>query len=211
MNRRDLITGTAPEKPVRSASRGPEFYTNARLRTHEGREVRFYDDLIKGKIVTINFMYTQCEGVCPTSTMNLVKLQKALGDRVGRDIFFYSISLKPEEDDTAKLKQYVADHGVGPGWLFLTGDDFDLTTIRVRLSDRTANWNNPALDFDIEEHTGMLTCINDPQDRWNMVPLGATTRQLVRAVTEIEPTKSFEERFRDNLRRQAIIDEEEAA
>ncbi|HET9395513.1 MAG TPA: SCO family protein, partial [Nitrospiraceae bacterium] len=124
MNRRDLITGTAPEKPVRSASRGPEFYTNARLRTHEGREVRFYDDLIKGKIVTINFMYTQCEGVCPTSTMNLVKLQKALGDRVGRDIFFYSISLKPEEDDPAKLKQYVADHGVGPGWLFLTGDDF---------------------------------------------------------------------------------------
>src|SRR5688572_8850866 len=183
MNRRDLITGTtSARRPARpSASRGPEFFTNSLLRTHDGREVRFYDDLIKDKVVAINFMYTQCEGICPKSTMNLVKLQKALGERVGREIFMYSISLKPEEDDTEKLKQYVADHGVGSGWLFLTGDDFDLTTIRVRLSDRTANWGNPAIDFDIEEHTGMLTCINDRQDRWNMVPLAATTRQLVRA------------------------------
>jgi protein SCO1/2 len=68
------------------------------LTTHEGKKVKFYDDLIKDKIVIINFMYVKCEGTCPGTTANLVKVQKLLGDRVGKDIFMYSITLKPEED-----------------------------------------------------------------------------------------------------------------
>src|SRR5262245_32629555 len=57
------------------------------LFTHEGKKVVFYDDLVKGKIVTINFFYSHCEEICPLVTANLVKVQKLLGDRVGRDIF----------------------------------------------------------------------------------------------------------------------------
>jgi protein SCO1/2 len=104
MNRRDLLSGKPASQPTPPGSRGAEFYTNALLRTHEGREVRFYDDLIKDKIVAINFFYTQCEGTCPKSTMNLLSLQKALGDRLGRELFIYSITLKPHEDDVAALK-----------------------------------------------------------------------------------------------------------
>ena len=73
-------------------------FPNVTLTTHEGKKVRFYDDLIKDKIVLINFMYVKCEGICPGTTANLLKVQKMLGDRVGRDIFMYSITLKPEED-----------------------------------------------------------------------------------------------------------------
>src|SRR3954453_20986852 len=60
-------------------------FPNVLLTTHQGKQVRFYDDLLKDKIVLINFMYAQCEGVCPGITMNLARVQKLLGDRVGRD------------------------------------------------------------------------------------------------------------------------------
>ena len=73
-------------------------FPNVTLTTHEGKKVKFYDDLMKDKIVIINFMYVKCEGKCPGTTANLVKVQKLLGDRVGKDIFMYSITLKPEED-----------------------------------------------------------------------------------------------------------------
>ncbi len=110
MDRRQFFTNFAKSATCSvSASPGSDFFTNAVFRTHENKEVRFYDDLIKDKHVVINFMYTRCEGSCPITTANLVKVQEALKKRVGRDIFMYSISLKPEEDDPATLKEYAAD------------------------------------------------------------------------------------------------------
>src|SRR5216684_9025717 len=97
------------------------YFPNVMLRTQDNKQVHFYDDLIKGKIVTINFFYAKCEGVCPLITANMVKVQRLLGERVGRDIFMNSISLKPEEDSPRALKEYAKAHGVRPGWTFLTG------------------------------------------------------------------------------------------
>jgi len=91
-------------------------FPNVTLTTHEGRKVKFYDDLIKDKIVIINFMYVKCDGKCPVTTANLVEVQKLLGDRIGKDIFIYSITLKPEEDTPRVLKQYAKAYKVGKGW-----------------------------------------------------------------------------------------------
>src|SRR4030095_1683793 len=82
------------------------YFPNFELITHEGKKVHVYDDLIKDKIVVINFMYVKCEGICMPITTNLKRVQKLLGDHIGRDIFMYSITLKPEEDTPARLKQY---------------------------------------------------------------------------------------------------------
>src|SRR5215510_2083471 len=108
INRRSLITmpgiasatggfpalaSTQDSKLDRTSSREmirARYFPNVALTTHEGRKVRFYDDLIKDKIVTINFMYADCDGVCPGITANLARVQKLLGDRVGRDIFMLS-------------------------------------------------------------------------------------------------------------------------
>src|SRR6185295_2768145 len=81
-------------------------FPNVTLTTHEGKRVKFYDDLLKDKIVIINFMYIRCQGTCPGTTANLLKVQKLLGDRVGKDIFMYSITLKPEEDTPKDLNAY---------------------------------------------------------------------------------------------------------
>src|ERR671925_1366788 len=98
MDRRELFTSFASCRIPKTASLGASHYTNAVLRTHENKKVRFYDDLIKDKLVVINFMYANCQSACPRSTSNLVKVQRMLGGRVGRDIFMYSITLKPEQD-----------------------------------------------------------------------------------------------------------------
>ena len=204
MNRRDLLTCVLPDKSRPGASMGPEFYTNAVLHTHENKPVRFYDDLIKGKLTLINFIYTGCMKSCPRSTGNLAKAQKLLGDRVGRDIFMYSITLKPEEDDPETLRDYARSHGARPGWLFLTGNEYDLTTIRFKL----ARWDHPMLDFDLDQHTGMVRIINDTLNQWTMCPTHAAPQQIVDAVSWVEPTKPFAVRLRENYKTQVRIDRE---
>jgi len=86
LSARDQERGSEPVTAAREQIRA-RYFPNVTVVTHEGRKARFYDDLIKDKIVTINFMYADCEGICPGITANLVKVQKVLGDRVGRDIF----------------------------------------------------------------------------------------------------------------------------
>src|SRR5467141_2960649 len=70
-------------------------FPNVPLVTQDGVTVRFYDDLLKGKAVAIDLIYTNCKDECPLETARLVQLQKILGDRIGRDLFFYSITIDP--------------------------------------------------------------------------------------------------------------------
>src|SRR5919205_4136244 len=87
---------------------GVDYFPNVTLTTHEGRTVRFYDDLIKGKIVALDLIYTTCKYACPLETARLAQVYRVLGDRMGRDVFFYSITIDPEHDTPAVLKEYAA-------------------------------------------------------------------------------------------------------
>jgi len=181
MNRRTFLT--KPANPSDALWR--KHYTNVVLTTHEGRKVRFYDDLIKGKIAAINFIYATCEGICPLTTTNLVKVQEALKDRVGRDIFMYSITLRPEQDDPAALKHFAHMHGVKlPGWLFLTGDPYEIETLRFRLF----SIDSPDIDENVEQHTGMIHLVNESIKRTCKVPALATPRQIIQSISWMEPT-----------------------
>ena len=167
--------------PNRVSDRGPRagYFPNVALRTHEGKSVRFYDDLIKGKIVVINFMYANCTGICPAMTMNLMKVQEALGARVGRDIFMYSITLKPKEDDAKALKHYVEMHGIKPGWLFLTGSPRDVESLRRKLGFTDPD---PALDRDSSQHIGVVKFGNEAFDRWAACPALTEPEQIVKSI-----------------------------
>lgn len=129
-----VAPAAAPRQPW-----GAKHFPNVRLFTHEGKAVRFYDDLLKGKAVVINVMYTHCEDACPLETARLAQVQRLLGDRVGSQIRFYSISIDPARDTPAVLNAYAGKFQTGPGWLFLTGDesDIELLTQRLGLSSRT--------------------------------------------------------------------------
>ena len=77
---------------------GKDYVPNVPVITQDGKTLNFYDDLIKDKIVVLSFIYTSCKDICPLATARLGEAQEKLGDRVGRDIFFYSISIDPEQD-----------------------------------------------------------------------------------------------------------------
>jgi protein SCO1/2 len=139
------------------------YFPNVILTTHEGRRVRFYDDLLKDKIVVLSMMYADCTGICPLITANLVRAKKILGDRVGRDLFIYSITVKPEVDTPERLREYAQAHEVGPGWLFLTGSPGDVELLRHKLGFVDAN---PEVDRDKSRHSGMVRYGNEPLALW---------------------------------------------
>ena len=158
--------GPEPQAAAREKIRR-RYFPDVVLRTQDNKKVRFYEDLIKNKIVTINFFYAKCDGVCPGITANLVKVQKLLGERVGRDIFMYSFSLKPEEDTPAALKEYADMYEVRPGWKFLTGAPADLELLRQSLGFTDPD---PKLDRDKSTHIGNIRYGNEPLMLWSACP-----------------------------------------
>ena len=163
---------------------GAEWFTNAEVKTHDGQTLRFYDDLIRGKIILVNFFYTECDELCPLATQNLALVQKLLGSRVGKEIFMYSISLRPKHDTSERLAAYAKTHGVGPGWRLLTGEPNDVDRLRHRLGFVDSN---PAKDADPEQHLGTVRIANEPLHRWIMAPALLNPAAIVRAVKRVIP------------------------
>jgi protein SCO1 len=207
MKRRELVTGVASKSSFEPhiASPGVERFTNALLRTHENKEVRFYDDLIRGRQVVINFMYADCHGACPVVTGTLLKVYKELKPRMGKDLFFYSLTVKPETDTPAALMHYAKARRANlPGWLFLTGDQYDLDTIRFRLF----GMNHPGFDLDTAMHAGTLRIINDSTNVWTVVEAFASLKTIMRHLSWADPPKSYAERWKESLVRQVEINKQ---
>jgi protein SCO1/2 len=167
--------GLSPRDKIRR-----RYFPNVSLQTQDGKWVHFYDDLIKGKIVTINFFYAQCDGICPTVTANLAKVQRLLGNRVGRDIFMYSISLKPEQDTPAALKEYAGMFQAKPGWTFLTGKPEDVELLRRSLGFTNLD---PKLDKDKSQHIGNVRYGNEPLMLWAACPGMASPEFIARTIS----------------------------
>jgi len=155
------------------------FFPNVPLVSQDGRKVRFYRDLLKDKIVMINMMYTRCEGICPGVTANLVKVQKLLGEKLGRDVFMYSISLKPQEDTPEALRGYMKAHRVGPGWAFYTGASNDIERLRFSMGFMDPD---PQVDSDRLQHTGMIVYGNEKRELWAACPASGDPEWIVESV-----------------------------
>lgn len=181
-----LATGRTVAAPNRRSGPRANYFPNVTLYTHEGKAVKFYDDLICGKLVAINMMYAQCEGICPGMTRNLRRVQERLGDRVGREVFMYSITLLPEQDTPERLKEYTDMHHIKPGWLFLTGARADIETLRHKLGFYD---NDPIVDADRSQHTGMVRIGNEALDRWSMAPALAEPDSIAQAILSIQSYK----------------------
>jgi protein SCO1 len=189
MKRRDFLSlGLAPlvlassayaaqetGKPMsRVARRG--FLPNVPLLTQDGKKVRFYDDLVHDKIVLLNWFYVECaDGLCPTAIAKMRQVQDLLGERMGRDIFFLSITLEPKKDTPKMLKEYAGNFDIKPGWSFLTGKPADVETLRRGLG--YVDWD-PARDKDLSNHSGMARYGNDKLDRWGGVSLRSSAANI---------------------------------
>jgi protein SCO1/2 len=172
-------TGTDPQAAARERIRRL-YFPDVTLRTQDNKKVRFYTDLIKDKAVTINFFYAKCEGVCPLITTNLVRVQRLLGERVGQDVFMNSITLKPQEDTPAKLKEYQDMHGIRSGWNLLTGEANDIELLRRSLGFINPD---PRVDKDVSQHIGNVRYGNETLMLWAACPGMANAEWITESIS----------------------------
>ncbi|MFM1767751.1 MAG: hypothetical protein RJA22_280 [Verrucomicrobiota bacterium] len=142
------------------------------LTSHEGKKVRFFEDLVQDRKLAVNFMYTVCKGICPGMTENLLKVRHSLAAQGHTDITFVSVSIEPAKDTPQRLADYMEANEIVnrpglPRWVFLTGSLRDIDALRKSLgvADR-----NPVIDADRTQHGGTLTYGNDKTDWWNAIP-----------------------------------------
>lgn len=140
---------------------------NVPLITQDGKRVLFYDDLVKDKIVTLNFFFAKCDEICPLVMANLSKLQKLLAADLNKDLFMYSITLKPEEDTVDVLKHHHEMYGALPGWTYLTGKPEDVEKVRNGIG---FTYPDPAIDADKTQHIGNIRFGNEPLMIWSACP-----------------------------------------
>ncbi len=164
--------------PVSAGNWGASYIPNVPLVTQDGQTVRLYDDLIKNKIVLINFMYASCKEVCPLATARMAQVQKELGDHIGRDIFLYSITLDPEHDTPAVLKKHAEAFHAGPGWLFLTGKPEDIAVVRYKLGERSKS---------VSDHNNGAMAGNGATDDWERTSLFEDTGKLALVLLNMDP------------------------
>jgi len=179
-----LKAGVVSEQPTQSELARQRIQRlhlpNVPLLTHEGKAVRLYDDLIKDKIVTLNFFYAHCDEICPAVTANLAEVQKLLGHEVGRRLFMYSFTLKPEQDDVRAIREYRTLFHARLGWTFLTGKPADLEQVRRGIGFQ---YPQPAIDRAKSQHIGNVRYGNEPLMLWAACPGMANAGYLAESIS----------------------------
>lgn len=143
-----------------AASPAHNYFTDVVLTDHNGKPVRFYSDVLQGKTVVIESFFSTCTGTCPLMNSTFAKIQNAVGDRLGKDVFLVSITVDPATDTPAKLKEYAGHMKARPGWMFLTGkkENVDQALQKLGLAVKSK-----------EEHKNLFIVGNEPKGLWKKV------------------------------------------
>jgi len=163
---------------AQSQRRGADYFPNLPVVTQDGKTLKFYDEVIKDKIVLISFIYTNCPDICPLTTARIAQVEDELGEMVGRDIFFISMTVDPERDTPERLKEFATAFDAGPGWLFLTGKPQDIRAINYKLGDRSRT---------LSEHRNEIVLGNDTTGEWARDTVFGDLTRLVRTIRDMDP------------------------
>jgi protein SCO1 len=136
------------------------YFTDVELTNQDGKPVRLYSDVLQGKTVVVESFFTTCTGTCPLMNATFGKIQKAVGDRLGKDVFLVSITVDPATDTPAKLKEYASHMKARPGWIFLTGKKANVDQALHKLGLGTENR---------EAHKNLFIVGNEPKGLWKKV------------------------------------------
>ncbi len=156
-----------------------------------GNALHFYRDLIKDKTVAINFIFTNCTTICPPLAATFARLQKEMGEKVGRDVHLISISVDPLTDTPERLKAWGAKFKAGPGWTFVTAEKQEM--------DKLLNALGAAVSKR-EDHTPALIIGNDSKGVWTRTYGLAKINQIIGVINDVmagkvdESSRSEEEK-----------------
>jgi cytochrome oxidase Cu insertion factor (SCO1/SenC/PrrC family) len=141
----------------------------------DGRRLNFYTDLVKGKTVAINFIFTTCTTICPPMTATFRRVQQELRERVGRDVYLISVSVDPVTDVPDRLKAFAASFKAGAGWTFVTGTQPDISGLLKSLGGFVADKN---------DHTALVLVGNDSRGYWIRTYGLSSPGSLVKIISE---------------------------
>jgi protein SCO1 len=171
-----LFVAVLTAQAQKPASPAEKYFTDVELINQDGKKVRFYSDVLKGKTVIVNAFFTSCTSVCPPMNRNMEKIQEALGDRVGRDVFLVSMTVDPETDTPARMKEYAKKFHAGSGWLFLTGKKENLDWALYKLGQYVENK---------DDHQTVLIIGNEPTGLWKKAFAMANVAELIQVVESV--------------------------
>jgi cytochrome oxidase Cu insertion factor (SCO1/SenC/PrrC family) len=156
------------------------------LLDQDGRKVHFYSDLVKGKVVAVQFIFTTCTTVCPPLGATFARVQRELGERAGRDVRLISISVDPVTDTPERLKAWGEKFKAGPGWTLVTGAKPQVDELLKALAASTARR---------EDHTPTVLVGNDAKGQWTRAYGLAPPSKLVQLIND-----AAEGRLADNVK-----------
>ncbi len=157
-----------------------KYFTDVELVNQDGERVRFYTDVLKGRTVVVNAFFTACTSVCPPMNRSMEKIQAALGERVGRDVFLVSITVDPGADTPPRLKEYARRFHAGPGWVFLTGRKENLDWALYRLGQYVESR---------EDHKTVIIVGNEATGLWKKALGIAKAEELLQIVESVANDK----------------------
>jgi protein SCO1/2 len=146
----------------------------------DGRKVRFASDVVRGRVVVIDLIYTTCPLVCPILSAILSRLQEQLGDRLGREVHLVSVTVDPNTDIPPRLKEYAAKFEARPGWTFLTGERQNVMQVLKGLGGYTA---------DLTNHPAMILVGDGGKDGWTRFYGFPSPERLLEKVNEISAAR----------------------
>jgi protein SCO1/2 len=178
-----LGLGDDCERPARGPNAGD--IPNHVVITHQGAKALFYDDLVAGRMVVLHCMSIATEPQYRT-VESLARVQPLLAGRLGRDVFFYSLTVDPERDTVNALRDFAARQGAGPGWSFLTGERAALLDLKERLFSHSGGHRHGAVGEAEDCAMAMLRYGNAAVGLWGSVPAGSSPEWLVRRLSWVE-------------------------
>jgi protein SCO1/2 len=171
---------------------GPYSYhiPNVVVHSHDDRNALFYNDLVRGKTVIINCMSTRNETDFPV-TANLAKVQRLFGNRLGRDLFMYSITVDPEHDTPRVLKAFAEKYQARPGWTFLTGESAVTQLLRSRLfvSDGVHSHDHDGKQVE-DCSLALIKYGNEAVGLWGSVPAKSNPASIAMRLSWIESSQA---------------------
>jgi protein SCO1/2 len=168
-----LLLLALPAAGADLATAGRNYFTDVELTNQNGQTMRLYSDLIAGKTVVINSFFTSCAGICPIMGGTFKRIQTVLGDHMGKDLILISVSVDPETDTPARLREYARSMSAKPGWYFITGKKENVEAALRKLG---------LLVDTKESHKAVVIIGNEPKGVWKKAFGLANSEDIVKMV-----------------------------
>lgn len=147
---------------------------NTHILDQNGKPLNFYNDLIKGKTVAINFIFTTCTTVCPPLTATFRKVQQTASER-GLEVKLVSVSVDPVIDTPERLRAFAEKFNADQGWTFVTGEKGEIDSLLQSLGVAVTNKN---------DHTPMILIGNDSLNYWTRAYGLSSPTKLIDLIAE---------------------------